>query len=435
MKKIAIIILAALSALSAQGFDGASLGMGGNYLARSRGVDALAWNPANLALPRRGAVEVNLVSLNLGLFNSALSVDSYNRYFTFEGHNGQWSRSDRKDILDMFSGDGLRLNGDVKTNIFGLAIGNFGYALQVESSVAGNVKPGKPLEMFLFGETVTTDYRINEQNVANVRGYSALKHGVGYGHLFKLGDNAFKVSNLTVGLALNFYQGLAVAQTQQSSISVERVQHDAVGMDEEVFRSELRVSGRTADASGGSAGSGFGLDIGATAHYNKNFLFSFALNNLFGNINWTGNTQQVTKVSVDSSHAFSSNVADTSYSYEEETEGATFKTSLPVTMRLGAQWRFNKSLSLTADYHQGLNKAFGNSTVPQVGVGAEYYPWGWLPLRGGMTVGGKHGFLFAVGTGIHAGPLLFDFSYAMSKALLPAYSTGVFTSFNLKLRF
>lgn len=91
-----VLICLASPSVYAQGFDGASLGMGRAYGAMATGVDAIAWNPANLVLPRDNFMELNLFSINLNMANSSFNIDSYNRYFTTEGHKGWWSEADKK---------------------------------------------------------------------------------------------------------------------------------------------------------------------------------------------------------------------------------------------------------------------------------------------------------------------------------------------------
>ena len=90
IKKILFVIISIpfiVFSVFAQGFDGASLGIGRAYGALATGIDAIAWNPANLVLPRDNFMELNLFSINLNMANSSFNIDNYNRYFTKEGHN------------------------------------------------------------------------------------------------------------------------------------------------------------------------------------------------------------------------------------------------------------------------------------------------------------------------------------------------------------
>jgi len=77
-----LILICCSSPLLAQGFNAVGLGMGNAFGAVARGVDAFAWNPANLALTYENRMEINLIGFNLNAANSSLSIDDYKRYFT-----------------------------------------------------------------------------------------------------------------------------------------------------------------------------------------------------------------------------------------------------------------------------------------------------------------------------------------------------------------
>lgn len=433
MKNTIIIFLFSILSLYGQAFDGSSLGMAGNYTAISRGIESIAWNPANLSMYRSNNFEMNFVSANAALSNNSLSVYDYNKYFTLQGHDGRWSEKDRRDILASFSGDGLGMNMDFATNVFGIAAGNFGMGIQLIGNGQANLKAGKPLEIFMFGETLNTDYAFNEKNIIHASVFSAIKNSISYSYLFRLDRTQYTISHLSIGASFNYYMGLATARTLSSSVMMNRIDMDGPDSNEELIRYETRLKAQTADPGNGLAGSGIGIDLGVTARFARAWHFSLAVSNLFGSINWNGNTQYVDYARVDSMFLFSDSRQDTQIVTETKVKGRSFSTNLPVKLRAGVSLRLLANLKLSADWHQGLNKAFGNSTTPRIGFGAEYKPVKWLPLRSGLAVGGRDGFLFALGAGIHPGIIALDFSYAMSKALLPVYSNGMFTSFSFKL--
>ena len=123
---LTLITFVITPSVNGQGFDGASLGMGRAYGAMATGIDAIAWNPANLVLPRDNFMELNLFAINLNMANSSFNIDNYNRYFTKEGHKGWWSDSDKEAILDLIDEDGLNASintyntsGNNQANIIG----------------------------------------------------------------------------------------------------------------------------------------------------------------------------------------------------------------------------------------------------------------------------------------------------------------------------
>jgi hypothetical protein len=433
MKILIVICLISLQSVTAQSFDGIGLGLAGNYTASSRGVNSMAWNPANLAMYRPNNFELNFVSVNAALFNSGFSVNDYNKYFTLSGHNGEWSIKDRQEILNKFSGDGLGLNMDINTNILSFVAGNFGLGIQLLTNGSAHIDAGKPLEIILFGETIERDYEFSDSGILNADFYSALKNSISYSYLFKIDRYKYYVSHLAVGISLNYYMGLAVAQSLKSSVDMRRIDSGGLDSQEEMIRYETRILARTDDPSNGIAGKGFGMDLGVTARFARSWYFSLSVSNLFASINWSGNPQMAEYSRVDSIYIFANTGHDTSYTFENKTRGKEFKTSLPVVLRAGLSLRLMQNLTLSADLHQGLNGAFGNSKTPRIGIGAEFKPIPLIPLRSGIAIGGRDKFLLGVGSGLHFGFLQFDFSYAMSQALQPMDSNGIYTSFSLKL--
>jgi hypothetical protein len=432
MIRILLFLLVSMEFLLAQAFDGASLGMAGNYSAHSRGINAIAWNPANLSMYRASSFELNLVAINAG-FSGGLSLNEYNKYFTESGHSGQWSKNDRREIVDLFSGKGLGLEMDINTNILGFVAGNLGFGIQLIGSGNAHIKAGKPLEIFLFGETFERDYSFSEKDVLDASFYSAIKNSFAYSYLIKLDRNKNIFSHLSFGVNLNYYLGVGVAQSLQSSVNLQRIDSGDEGSREEILRYETQVEARISDPTNGLAGKGFGLDFGISARFARSWHVSLSLSNLFANINWDGNPQITQYTRIDSTYLFSETGKDTSYTTEKRTNGKAFSTPLPSVMRAGVRLRLLYNLTLTADWQQGLNKSFGNSTIPRIGIGAEYKLFQWLPLRSGFAVGGKDTFLLGVGSGLHLGFLEMDFSYAMRRALLPRDSDGFYTAFSLKL--
>ena len=125
-----LIILLISQTVSGQGFDATSMGMGGAYSAVARGVNSVAWNPANLALPRDSWFELNIIGLNLNVANSSMTIENYKRYFTDAGHNGEWSEQDIDEILALVPEDGLNANVDLYANAMGVAVDKYAVTVQ-----------------------------------------------------------------------------------------------------------------------------------------------------------------------------------------------------------------------------------------------------------------------------------------------------------------
>jgi len=404
MKRLLILLLICVTAGSGQSFDGASLGLAGNYTAISKGVNAISWNPANLALCRGNTVELNLFSLNAALFNNSFSVNSYNRFFTSEGHKGYWSKSDKEDLLDLLDDNGLDIDLNMTANVFGLAFNNFALTSQVIGQGQVGLSPNQQLfRAVLFGENLTRDYeyRASEQYHGDV--YAAGKVSWALAYPFNILKQFHpKLGDLAVGIGVNYYIGIATAQVLQSNVLAQRI---SAGEDESVrYLADIKM--RVAKPEGSApAGKGIGFDLGVSTSFNGKWKFSMAAQNLFASINWSSGTELIEVLQKDSlsiDDLMDDKTSDTEISIDTSYSTAAFTTKLPVSLTIGAAYQIRPDLMLTADWRQGLNHAFGNSTTPRVGVGAEYRYWKWLPVRAGFAIGGGQHFLIGLGFGLNS---------------------------------
>lgn len=436
MKKIVWFVLLVTVFLEAQSFDAKSLSLANNGSAFLRGLDALTWNPANIATARGNTVELNFISLNSAIYNSSFSLHNYNRYFTEEGHGGYWSRSEKNAILDLIPDDGLNARIDHNTNILGFAINNFAFAFQLEAMGKAQINAKKPLEIALFGESVDTLYSYNKKRVAEGDFYSAAKITMGYAYplepdeLFDLDDRLPGLEEISVGINLNYYMGIAVGQVEKSYLNARRVNAETVEYN-------VNVQGRVASAGGGfPAGNGIGFDLGLNTRYEEKWRFSFALKNIFAGITWNGDPERAVFIERDSTNLYEEEEeVDLSFSEDTTMSIGSFRTPLPKSMLIGAKYNFRPDLVFTMDWHQGFDSNFGNSTTPRIGFGTQYVPLNWLAVRGGLSIGGKEGFLLGMGAGLQFTNFQFDLSYALNKGLWPTYSRGIMTAMAIKFMF
>ena len=435
MKKVILLITALTTVLSAQSFDGVSLGLAGNYSAISRGINALVWNPANLALPRGNTMELNLISVNTQLYNNSFNLNSYTHYFTAEGNNGYWSEKDKKELLDLISEDGLRLDTDVRVNVLGLAFNNFGMAVQMIGQGYSALNADKtPFKMALFGESYDRDYVYEQTSQVKAAAYSAMKISLGYAYPFKMNWLLPELKDIAVGFSWSRYIGFGAAQTQKSDVYFQRISGD-----EESVKYAVLVEGRAAYSESGSpVGVGQGFDFGISGGYGRRLDFSWSFSNMGASINWTSGAQKFKLYQADSlsiADMNSNSESPTEISIDTSFTTGSFSTPLPAVMRMGAVYRMSPKWKISADYHQGLNRAFGNSLRMRFGVGSEYYALSWLPLRAGFALGGREGSQLGMGFGLHLPILQLDYSFAMKGALWPTYAKGVFSALSIKLVF
>ncbi len=434
MMKIKIITLLSLLAAGSQAQmnDYLSISMAGNVSAISRGLDAQIYNPANLGCTVQNPLEINLFNGGVNLTNNAFSLYDYNRYFTLQGNpDTLWSESEKQSILNLIDSKSLELTGRAGMEIpfaaytFGqlaLSIGMFG-----QSAVAVTKKP---LDILLNGEEITPNYHLKELPLENAQSMAAVRMSASYGHSF---DPAkWQVPYLSdleyfnVGLSLHYYLGLAVVQARESVAEISRPDLNTV-----YIRYNNKI--RSAMAEGNKAGSGRSIDLGLSARYDERWYFSLMFKNLFGNIHWSGQPEMMYMSDSDTLY-FNDDRESTDHPAVDTTLSiSAFDTPLPKSMTIGAAYRLLPNLTLTSDYRQGFDERFGNTTVPQIGVGVLYFPIDWVPVRGGISIGGPYKFVLGLGTGLNFSHLKFDISYGMTRAIWPGYSTGILLGANLRL--
>ncbi len=398
--------------VSGQGFDPISMGMGGAYGAVARGINAVGWNPANLALPRTSWLEINIIGVNLNVANSSLTIDNYERYFTESGHNGEWSDEEIEEILALVPDEGLDANVDLYGNALGVAFGNYAVTVQVVG-LAHGIIPKAPLELILRGNTKES-YSFDE---VDANGFSSLKITLSGAYPIKI-KRYF--DTFAVGANLSYYSGFGYADVTEASGGLY------TGL--EYIHSDILISGRLAES-----GTGLGLDVGAAGVINKKLTVSMSFNNLLGSINWSKGTQQYfTSFLLDSTEYkddFTIEPVDTSYTDDID----AFSTRLPVVLHMGAAYEINKNITVALDLEQAFSQSMGYSDQAKLSVGAEYRPTPIVPLRAGFSFGGKWGWAMGLGVGFHMKALQFDFAYTMHRALLPAVSKGMSFGLGIKI--
>ena len=417
MKKLILIILISTFSLSAQALTASALGMGLNYSARARGTASLGWNPANLGLMRDFASELSFLSFSTLTTNNSLSWSDINTYF----QDGKMlTDQEKNDFVNLIKDTGLRLDTETSINIFSFVYGRYGFSLSSVSSGMANL----PQEFFdlMFLPNDLSSGQIYDFNDLDAEGFSAIKASFGYAHWIKPFRRQPPVS---IGGQLNYYFGLAVVTTDQAGGVFWQ---DSTGIIPN--GSYYALQGKTS----GPGGSGFSIDLSAaTTIMDKKMDLSLSVKNLFGFINWSGSTEEFIKVGQLDSITLAQ-LADGDFPQQDTTQIiGDFSTPLPVTINLGAAYRMNESLTLTAEWKQGLDERFGNTFIPQIGVGAEYYITDIFPVRGGLTFGGRIGSLYSLGTGLNFSGFALDGAIAFTRGLMMG-SNGFVGSLSFRVK-
>jgi hypothetical protein len=432
--KILALVIAFTTIAYAQNFNATGLGLGNNALSFNSGLDAFNLNPANLATNKR--VEIKFMSPLIAVSNSSISLSDYNRYFTKEGNNGLWSAADEQAVIDLFPEDGLAINADINMGIFSMVYNNFGFGIDLMVSGGLNVKYRQTLKTVLDGPDFIPDYKFAEPDFLSGSAFSAIKYSFSYAHSIDKKFRAYDIDSITVGAKLSYYAGISVIEVLDSDLLIQNSNKSGTGTENEVLYMKRKIKTRTATPENSlSTGGGFGIDLSASAVYDKDWHFSVLVENLFASIDWDTNTELFESSQKDSVYFYNDDGVDRSSETDTTMATGSFSTPLPVNLVIGAHYQLLDNLTLMAQWKQGLSKNFGNVFTPQIGVGAEYRPISWVPLRSGLTLGGRDAFILALGGGLDFDLFEFNLAYAMREAVWPTSSNGAYLAFDFKFKF
>ena len=401
-----LLILILAGAANAQGVVRA-WGMGGASTASSRGLEAVVYNPANLAFS--DGTTVGLAAAAADIHNNAFSLDRYNEI------TGQYLDSaDKAQLLSDIPEDGFKLDADVSASALGFQTGNFALSFSGLGSGQGNLDKDY-FDLVLNGNQLgeTVDFS-NTWGEGSAVGSAALSYGMivweGAGSQFSVGANARYLQGIYEVHVTDAYGTLSTSMTELSG--------------------EAYVATESSDG-----GQGYGLDLGIAMQTVGGWHFGLAVDNVVATINWDQNVERqemrVTAADINLLNGdLNAAVADADTTFA--TDG--YSTTLPQRARLGAAKQFG-SFMLAADYVQGLENRGITSTKPLVNAGMEWKLSSYFQPRLGISTGGERGNSATVGVGFKAGPWRLDAAAISRSGMSVGGSKGVGVALGSMLQF
>ena len=376
-----------------------SLGLAGCYTTLASGIEAPFWNPANLGFSQNPRFSLNFFSLGTNLGNNSFSVKDYNHY------NGKFlNQSDKDKILNSIPSDGFDLDLDLEASFPGFSYGQFAVTTQLSGISTLSVSK-TPFELLLFGNKLNQEV-ILDQGSSEACAYFSL--------IFSHGKKAIKIKDKDIyaGINLKWIKGIAYQKTVKAEGGFITRETEIEGQANFISR----------QASGGE---GYGVDFGLATLLSENYTAGLFILNPLNQIKWDKKAKEkVYSIAVNSLTLENSD--DDSVMQEEDytRDLGSFTTRLPALFSAGLSRKTSKLL-LCFSWEQGFKDCAGSTKTPRVSWGAEYYLLSWLPLRSGLSLGGKEGFLFASGLGIDLRSSHLDFGLSTQKGILPSYGTGI----------
>ncbi len=390
-----------------------ALGMGGSYTAVARGLDAPNWNPANLGLSDNNKYSVGIFSVGAGVKNNSFSLAAYNKY------NGQFlTDGDKENILNSIPADGLRLDLIAEATALNFSVGNFALVSKGYAVSSLNIDRD-PLELLFYGNTVVDEISLSDNYG---EGYGIADISASYGHPVKRWEDG----EMAVGGSFHYLRGIAYQKVVESEGMIATTDTGFVGDAHMAILSSL-------------GGSGYALDLGLAVKFDHSWYFSAAWQNVYSKLVWDNETEKMI-YSFDMEPITASDFSDSTTSDSLITSSDTtiaaesFSSDLPSTMKLGLSREFPK-LILSLDWEQALKTRPGTGINPKIAAGLEYKPLKYLPLRTGISVGGRQGSLYSFGLGFHFGPYHFDLAIANSGSPFPSNTKGARLALGMGLYF
>jgi hypothetical protein len=279
------------------------------------GLDALRFNPAQLAYPERPGFSCRILDLGIGFSNNSFSFSQYNRYT-----GAYLDRDAKQDILGSIPGSGLALRGQAEAAALEFGRGNFGASVRTVGS-ASCLVPEEIFDLALFGNALDRVY-IADDAVAFGQAYMRAGASVGSA----LG------SNFALGVGAYYLRGLGCAELRRADAFL--------------------ATTPTAISSGGvvayeraSGGAGSAFDAGA-AFWKNGWYASLSCLDIAGRINWTDGVEQAAYTfELDSGNAYDIKTKRLFTQSFETGQGQCFTTRLPLRLNLAGAKKFKKWLS------------------------------------------------------------------------------------------
>ncbi|MDH3251278.1 MAG: DUF5723 family protein [Ignavibacteria bacterium] len=435
---LAFLVLVSLTRHSAEATGErtniAGLGMGGTYVAASRGLNAVGLNPGTLALPDEGTVSFSLIPFGIHMGSDVITYEMYNKYFTgIDTDSGRVARYltdvEKQDILNRFEDGVGRTMLDAEALLFGLSlrvpkIGVFAFTvsehigayLDIPQDYAtfilhGNL-PGRTLDFSTFG----------------ARGLWTREYALSFGTVI---PPMSILKTITGGATLKLVRGYAYYEVDQFNTRLATA-NDGVLTGDVHFHSRLAGADLPDKGIGAryslfpeAVGSGFGVDVGFAGVVNEMVTVGLSVTDI-GSVVWNDHLEEMvidTNIVVDDPLSTPQRDQIERTLKGERRPGQPFSRSLPTTLRMGAVLAVHKlpffsgapgELIAAMDYTQGLVDVPGTTVRARVSLGVEYRFVPWLPIRGGVSLGGQDHFNYAFGFGLNFG--VFDLDLASENA-------------------
>lgn len=406
--------------------DPRCMALGGAYGSLARGIFAVDYNPANLAIPHEYDSYRILGGLGGSFSTNFLSIRKYQKYNgkNLEAGTGHLKTAFMNDIPD----DGWRIFSDFYFPISYLSHSNFNRAISADLIVIGDLGLPRGLLEFIFDEnpidkTLNLDFQ--EEVIAAIQwGYSV----------------AFPVGGVFLGLTAKYLQGLAYTGLNPDS------SYGGITTYFEPDRNYIQGGGQYYFQQS-LGGRGFALDVGMTTKEINGYRLGLSLTNLFGYITWNKSTLFSRLLKPGSLLPWGGDFFKYEYTINEArfdrffgkaslndvfggkgrtfSDSSTFRVSYPSLVRFSVSKILEENLTLASDLVVGFEDRLYSFGAWKWCLGIESTKSPRYPIRAGISIGGKQHLQLNFGSGFHWGFVHLDWAFGMNHGLWPTTATGI----------
>lgn len=372
--------------------------MAGSHVARVRGFDAVAGNPAGLGMPGGPRRSATIMSLR-----GFAGLDPIGLGDLAEYGGESLSTEVRQDWLQRIaSAGGEEGAAGLDATFFAIQEGRFGLHLSSGGHIDANLAPGAA-ELVLFGNAGRTgeaaDIALSGSSMDAVL---ASTIAVAYAHpIVESADRA-----VSIGATAKYTVGhiLISAFDVEGEATADPL---AIGVDFPIVQSGERMVPIT-----DRRGSGWGMDLGV-AWQERGFQAGLTVRDLFSTFEWNRSmlVYRPGTISVTEDERATDFAVRPIDEAPEGVRGRARAFRPSPTVAAGVAFSPASDWVLAADVRQRLGDEPRPDPPLQVGAGAEYRPLSWLPLRAGAAVV-TEGYHLSTGAGLHFSSVGLDVAFA-----------------------
>jgi hypothetical protein len=389
--------MAALLATPARGQSPVrAWGMGGAGCAVAHGLEAVTYNPANLAFSDGSSV--GLAGAAVSVENNALSLDRYN-----EITGTHLDAADKAALMADIPADGFSLDADVRASALGFQFGSFALTASAVGTGSGNLDKDY-FDLVLNGNQVgqTVDFS-NTWGEGSAMGAATVSYGRRLGTL--------RGASLGAGINVRYLHGLYEMHVASAGGTL------TTGMSE--ITADAHVATMSAEG-----GRGYGVDVGLILRTPGGLSVGLALENAQSSIEWDRNVEyREYRLSAADINLLNSDLDAATTDADTVYTGDPYTTALPRVARLGASTKVG-AFVVAADWVQGFEDRGLTSTNPRVLAGVEWQ-LGFLQPRLGAATGGALGNSASAGLGVKVGFWRLDAAAVTRGGMMVGDSKGV----------